>query len=78
MLIHKTTKQNKLEKQKYIAEPICSQAELRQSSQVWQSSYWGGPILSKAQSLWIESIISSYFNSIETEQSRFQFHQQIR
>lgn len=78
MLIHWTTKQNKLDKQKYVAEPIRSEAEVRQSSQVGQSSHWGGPILSKAQSWWIEPIISSYFNSIKTEQNRFQFHQQIR
>lgn len=75
MLIHKITKENKLDMQKYIAEPIHSQAELRKSSQVWQISHLGGPILSKAHSLWIESIISSYFNSIEIEQSSFQFNQ---
>ena len=56
MLIHKTTKQNKLDKQKHIAKPIHNPAGLRQSNQVWQSSHWGGPILSKAQSLWTESI----------------------
>jgi hypothetical protein len=31
-LIHKTTKQNKLDKQKCMAKPICCQAEQRQSS----------------------------------------------
>lgn len=57
MLIHKITKQNKLDKQKFIAEPI--QSRRIQTKQPGMAELqWGGPVSGKAQSLWIESISS--------------------